>query len=209
MKYKNEINFMPVIMLIFLISISVTGCSGSLPVLTVNYYIGYVSAVRDNPSVSIEAVDERLSRETLSDNVKSLFPGWKGMISLKINRDFEEPRPEGIFPPEDMLAKAIEKKFSEVGFHFKKRSAEIPLFRVILEQMHLDIINRTWVATVSYKLELHINNHIVYTRTVNGRAEKTRIAGKKGADEVLSQAITEAVNDLDPGRIYRALIENI
>ena len=209
MKYKNKINFTLTILLFFFIGISITGCSGSLPVLTVNYYIGYIGKVKDNPSVSMEAVDDRLSKETLSSNVKNLFPGWKEMLSLKISRDFEESKSEGIFSPKDMLARTIEKKFSETGFNFKQRSSEIPLFRVILEQMQLDIINRTWIATICYRVELHIDGHIVYTRTVDGKAEKTRITGKKGADEVLSQAITEAVNDLDPERIYRALAENM
>jgi len=206
---KNKIKFTLAILLTFFIGIFITGCSGSLPVLTVDYYIGYVSEVDNNPSVSIEAVDDRPSREILSNNVKNLFPGWKEMFSLKISRDFQEPRTEGIFSPKDMLARTIEKKFSEAGFRFKQRSSEVPLFRIALEQMQLDIVNRTWVATISYRVELHIDRHIVYTRTVNGKAEKTRITGKKGADEVLSQVITETVNVLDPQRIYRALTENM
>ena len=209
MKYKNRTKFIPVIIFVFFMIISLTGCSSSLQVLTVNYYIGNNSPVNNNPSVSIEAVDERLSEGTLSNNVKGLFPDWKEMISLKISRDFEEAKLEGIFQPKDMLARAIEKKFSETGFHFEQRHSGIPIFRVILEQMQLDIINHTWIATVRYRVELHVDSHTVYTRTVNGKAEKTRIAGRKGADEVLSQAITEAVNALDPERIHRALAENI
>ena len=72
-----------------------------------------------------------------------------------------------------------------------------------LKEFKLDLAGRKWIFKMNYQANLLKNGSLLAMESVNGSAERLKVMGKSGAEEVLGEMLTDMVNKLDLAKLFQ------
>jgi len=78
-----------------------------------------------------------------------------------------------------------------------------PVIEIDLKKFFLDLVDRKWVAEISYEARLIKNNKLLATETISGNAERFKMFPQSDAEKVLGEIFTDVVNKLDFGKLFQ------
>lgn len=181
-----------------------SGCTGRY-FLMVDYELPLASQQLKGKTVQLWIEDKRETQVIMSENARRQFKSFKDRYSLA----WIMPNTERVLVGEHdlklLFKTAFEKRLNLMGADIvTERNSREPLLEIALESFSIDYKGRKWIADIGYRASLTKHGHPVTTRErIRGNAERVRIIGRKGADMVVSDIFTDAVNRLDMVKLFR------
>jgi len=192
----------------FLLSLSIMvftmpSCS-SVPMLNVNYTVPEKTSQLAGKQVFLEIRDSRQDKEMFNEGAKEDFQNATESVSLSVAEGSEKGFKVGIFPLPDLMKRIFKERLSGQGMSVvddKDMTGATPKIVVDIKAFKLELtpgtIKRNWKASLTYGVEISGKGKTLAGTTITGQSERLRIIGKKEADLLASDLITDLVNRLD------------
>ncbi|MBW1999907.1 MAG: hypothetical protein JRJ29_18340 [Deltaproteobacteria bacterium] len=188
----------PVILLLTSIS-----CSSS-PYLKVNYRLPPPVEELKGREVILSFSDEREDKEILGKGARDKFPNFSGEILFSLSEGAEEGSLVGLYQLPSFIRAIFKKKLENAGLEVlgpeEKADTEI---QIALKDFKLDLIGGKWNFKMNYEARLIRGGKVLSNLMISGRAERARVIGTGDAHRVVGESITDLVNQLDVGRLFR------
>jgi len=172
-----------------------------------HFYVKYdfpesTAALKDK-KVNLQVLDGRDSKIFLSEKARSEFDMWDGSFALY----HAEKKPAGYTPTyrlTEMIAAAITKRLESVGVAVsQEKGPDMPIFELTLDGLQLDLEGRTWLSEFSYQVKLTLDNQKVGREKVSGKAERTKVMGRRAGELLVGDIISESLNKLDIEKLFK------
>jgi hypothetical protein len=188
------------ISMLFLILLS---CS-TVPMLNVNYRIPDKTSQLEGKKVFLEIKDSRLDKEMLGDTAKEEFQNISENVSLSVAEGNEKGFKIGIFTLTSLMQEIFKERLKSLGLEVvtdKNKKGQEPTVVIDLQTFKLDLIKstikRTWTASIAYNVEIADKGKVLEGNKISGQSEKLKIIGRKEADSLMSDLITDLANRMD------------
>jgi hypothetical protein len=194
----------PVALFISLIFIGqFSGCAGRTN-LMVNYQVPEASQELQGQVVHLRVIDQRPAGSLLTANAARQFPKFNKVFNLAWIMPDQQSIQAGEHHLLDLFKTIFVKRLTALGGGTTDSSdASIPVLTIALKQVTLDLQNHEWKAELSYDATLSLENHPTAKEKIHGSGERVLIIGRKGADKLLSEIFSDAVNRLDLPKLFR------
>jgi hypothetical protein len=166
--------------------------------LIVDYQVPVSSQQLHGRQVQLLVTDSRSDRYILAPAAARQFEGFQDRYSLAwITPD----KGRIIVGEHDLLGlfqATFRKRLESLGVSVVSNGRQgVPVFKVDLHNLKIDQSGRNWVAQMSYTASLSKDSKLIASETVKGSAQRTKIIGRKGADNTLSDIFTDIINRLN------------
>ena len=190
-------------LLVVLLTVFVVSCA-SIPELKVLYKLPAPSKDLKGKKVFLAVEDVRKTKELFGEGAKQQFRNYIGNISLSVARYNETGFKIGPFPLPAMVKEGFKKRLENAGIEvLSERSHGEPQLLIVINRFILDLVDRTWIAKMSYEAKLMKEGTILAAQIIEGEAERVKVIGRKEADTVTGEMFTDMVNRLDLLRLFR------
>ena len=190
-------------LLCILLAVFVVSCA-SIPELKVLYKLPAPSNDLKGKKVFLTVEDARKTKELFDEGAKQEFGNYIGNISLSVARYNEKGFKIGPFQLPAMVKEGFKKSLENAGLEVLpgRSHGELQLL-IVINRFILDLVDRTWVAKMSYEAKLIKEGSILAAQIIEGEAERVKVIGRKEADTVTGEIFTDMVNRLDLLRLFR------
>jgi ABC-type uncharacterized transport system auxiliary subunit len=171
----------------------------------VDYELPPASKQLEGKTVQLRVEDKRETKVIMTQNARQQFKSFNDRYSLAWIKPNTERVLAGEYDLKRLLKTAFEKRLNLMGANIvTERISQEPLLEVTLESFSIDYKGRKWLANVGYRASLtKQGGHPVTSERIRGTAERIRIIGRKGADMVVSDIFTDAINRLDISKLFK------
>lgn len=156
--------------------------------------------------VRLLVTDSRSDRYILAPAAARQFEGFQDRYSLAWITEDEKRTIAGEYDLQGLLQATFQKRLEALGVTMVEDDQQIaPLFQVDLLSLKIDQDDHKWIVHMSYTASLSrtsISMRIA-SETIEGRAERTKIIGRKGADKTLSDIFSDVINQLDIVNLFK------
>jgi hypothetical protein len=189
--------------LLTLLGVFCVSCA-TIPTLEVRYQ---PPAAGDHPR-GLKAVlvyeDARGQKPFLGSGAQEEFRNFPGDFYFTVMGPGGSAERLGLFQTEEMIQEAFTRALRAAGVEVLpgpgEGQAEI---HIVLNEFQLDLVNRYWTARMTYEARLLKDGRALATQTVTGQAERLKLIGREEAETAVSEIFTDAVNKLDPVKLFR------
>jgi hypothetical protein len=186
-----------------IVIISFLGCAGR-NYLLIDYQVPLASDQLKGQVVRLQIQDRRQSESILSDQAADEFPQFGGIYSLAWILPDQQRILAGEHRLNELLKTIFTKRLTDLGAALTDDpNAAVPVLTISLKQLMLDLQEHKWEADLNYDAALVLKGHPTARENVHGSAERVRVIGRKGADTVLSEILSDVVNRLDLVKLFK------
>jgi hypothetical protein len=179
------------------------GCA-SIPELKVLYKLPPPSNDLKGRKVFLGVDDVRKTKTLFGEGAKREFGNYAGNISLSVARYKETGFKIGPFQLPEMTKEGFRKRLENAGIEvLSERSHGEPQLLIVINRFILDLVDRTWIAKMSYEAKLIKDGTVLAAQIIEGEAERVKVMGRKEADTVTGEIFTDMVNRLDLSRLFQ------
>jgi len=179
------------------------GCSART-YLTVGYQPLPASGKLAGQMVRLQVKDVRSEGATLSPSAAGELKGFRDRYSLSWLAEKDPQVAAGTHDLQNLFREAFQKRMQQMGAVVASSAqTDAPLFEVVIRNFVIDLEDRRWIVRAAYEARLIRKSGLVAGETVTGSAERLRIIGRKGADELLGEIFTEIVNRVDIAKLFQ------
>jgi hypothetical protein len=172
------------------------GCSKP-SYIDVRYGLPESSDALSGTQVALAVRDERADKAVFGGDAKEDFEYFTGIYSLSLAQG-DRSHVAGTYELPGLLAEAFRQRLTAQGVEVVEApGAGVPLVEIVLNRFLLEASGRKWLADVSYQARLVDEGNLRATQTVAGKAERTRLMGRSGAETILGEIFTDSVNKFD------------
>jgi hypothetical protein len=170
----------------------------------VDYRLPSVTDRLQGRSVFVETHDLRNNTEIFNPRAKEAFANFTGLFSLSLIKPNDEHTLKGAYGLPMLFEAALKERLHTLGITIAgEQSANIPLFKIDLNQFRIKLVGQKWIADISYEVSLTQDNQTVSREVVTGSAERLKIIGSGGAEKVIGEIFTEMINRLNIERLFQ------
>ena len=190
-------------MLILFCLLNVSSCA-TIPVVRVTYSLPPGSGEFRGHTIGLHCEDARHRKQVLAPAVQHAFPGFSGNLSLGVMQPSGLVRDIGVFPVVDTVRHALTKRLEAIGFQVMSAASPSEwTIHVAIHSFVLDMVDRRWLAIMSYEAALEKEGRVLATQQIEGQAERFRLVGTREVETVLGELFTDVVNRLDVSRLFK------
>jgi|WetSurMetagenome_2_1015567.scaffolds.fasta_scaffold24770_4 hypothetical protein len=178
-------------------------CS-SVPMLNINYKVPEKTSHLEGKRVLFEIRDSRQDKDIFGEGAKEDFQNATETVSLSVSEGNEKGFKVGIFPLSDLMKQVFGERLKSLGMVIeadREKAGEAPKIIVDIQVFKLELtpgtIKRNWKASMTYNVEISDKGKALATTQITGQSEKLKIIGRKEADSLVSDLVTDLVNRLD------------
>lgn len=172
--------------------------------LNVNYRLPVPSDSLKGETLFIKFTDGRADKSIFGKNAKTEFNNFTGIFSFSVDMGKKKSFVVGAFDLPSLFQEAFSKRLENVGIEVltDQEKAE-SIFEIVLQEVVLDLVDRKWVAEISYEARLIKDDILMAKESINGKAERTKVFRQKDAERVLSDIFTAVINKLDVHKLVK------
>jgi len=169
--------------------------------INIDYRLPVVSDDLKGKSVFLDCQDARASKSIFSKKAEDKFKHFTGLFSLSV-QEGEKPFVAGAFDLTSLFKEAFSRRLQHMGIEvITQQDKMTPVIEIIIKKFRLDLVDRNWVAGITYDARLLKDNKLLLTETITGDAERVKVLGHGDAEKVLGEIFTEIVNQLDISKL--------
>jgi len=194
MKLRKRLIFLiPALILAFF-----AGACASKPFLKVQYQLPSPSSTLEGQQVAL-AVSDMRSKETLvTETARKSLKDFKGTFSLVVLREDGSGNLRGAYDLVSLFSEVFQQRLKNEGIQATTvADSALPELKIEITEFQLDFVDRKWIVGMNYKASLLDNGILLSKESVSGQAERLKVMGKKGAEKILSELLTDVVNKLN------------
>lgn len=176
----------------------------TVPELNTHYDIPPSTGDLKGKRIALVVEDNRGTRDLLGSGAREEFKYFTGRITFSIARPGEAGFRLGPYDVQGMVKEAFKRRLQWEGVVLaNEKDGDAKTLFISIDEMSLDLDGRMWRGKMSYQAKVLSNGRISSKESVSGQAERAKILGRKGADEVMSDMLTDLVNRLDLKRLFK------
>ena len=184
--------------------LTLTAACSSKPFLIVNYQLPQPPDSLQAVQTSLKILDIRERKSFLSENARKSLKSFNETYSLVVLQSDGSGNLLGIYDVDQLITEIFRRRLENHGLQGSSDAGGASnTLEIKLKQFELDLVRRKWTVTMNYQASLLKDGRFIATETVNGSAERLKLAGKSDAEKVLSELITDMVNKLDVTTIFQ------
>jgi hypothetical protein len=173
----------------------------TLPYLNLTYRLPSGKSEMTGRRVTLAIEDERRARSILGAGAMEEF-GSPETISFSIAEEGRPASSLGIYDYPQLLREAFKRRLEHDGIMVASGGEHVEAqISVVIKDLFLDLVNRTWQFRMGYEARLIKNGQILATQSVSGEGERMKIFGRDQAEEVVGEVFTDTLNKLNPRRL--------
>ncbi len=185
------------------VAAAICACTGR-SYLIVDYQVPEAGEQLAGQTVRLEVVDRRMQPRIMAAGARHHFRDFEDQYSLA----WVMPDQERILAGEHDLIQLVRTTFAKRLERMGARVAEasqtdMPLLTITMERLIIDLKDHQWEAVLTLEASLSRDDHPTVTERVSGNAQRVRIVGRKGADTVFSDILSDAVNQLNLYKLFQ------
>ena len=188
---------------VLILAISAGACT-SKPFLRVQYQLPSPSLTLEGRQVDLAVSDMRSIQTLVTQNARKALKNFKGTFSLVVLREDGSGDLMGAYDLVSLLSEVFRQRLKNEGI-LATAVAEGTLteLKIDIAEFQLDYADRKWIVRMNYRASLLEKGILLSKESVSGEAERLRVVGKKGAEKLLSELITDVVNKLNLVGLFR------
>ena len=188
---------------IMLIGVLVVACA-TTSYINVNYRLPLSSYDLKNKKVFLEIKDMRFVKTIFGEKAKPKFKNFTGLFLFSLSEGEKKNVMIGAFDLPSLFKMAFSRRLENLEIvMLKEPEITEPVIEINLENFFLDLVDRKWVAEISYQVRLIKDNKLLATETITGNAERFRMLSHSDAEKVLGEIFTDVVNKLDFRKLFQ------
>ena len=189
--------------LIMLIGVLVVACA-TKSYINVNYRLPLSSHDLKGKKIFLEIKDMRSVKTIFGEKAKTKFKNFTGLFLFSLSKGKKKNLVIGAFDLPSLFKTAFSGRLENMGIEVLTGPEKTePVIEIDLQNFFLDLVDRKWVAEISYEARLIKDNKLLATETINGNAERFKILSQSDAEKVLGEIFTDVVNKLDFRKLFQ------
>jgi len=190
---KRRIFLIPALILAFF-----AGACGSKPFLKVQYQLPSPSSTLEGKQVSLTVSDMRSKETLVTETARKSLREFKGTFSLVVLREDGSGNLRGAYDLVSLFSEVFQQRLKNEGIQATTvADSTLPELKIEITEFQIDFADRKWIVGMNYKASLLDNGILLSKESVSGQAERLKVMGKKGAEKILSELLTDVVNKLN------------
>ena len=194
MKFRKRLIFLiPALILAFF-----AGACGSKPFLKVQYQLPSPSSTLEVKQVSLTVSDMRIKETLVTETAIKSLRDFKGSFSLVVLREDGSGDLRGAYDLVSLFSEVFQQRLKNEGIQATTvADSTLPELKIEITEFQIDYVDRKWIVAMNYKASLLDNGILLSKESVSGQAERLKVMGKKDAEKILSELLTDVVNKLN------------
>lgn len=190
---KRQIVLIPALVLAFF-----AGACASKPFLKVQYQLPSPSSTLEGQQVVLAVADMRSEESLVTETARKSLKDFKGTFSLVVLRKDGSGNLRGAYDLVSLFSEVFQQRLKNEGVQATTiADSALPELKIEITEFQLDVVDRKWIIGMNYKASLSDNGILLSKESVSGQAERLKVMGKKGAEKILSELLTDVVNKLN------------
>ncbi|MFO7709569.1 MAG: hypothetical protein R6V84_15490 [Desulfobacterales bacterium] len=186
------------------ILLALTAACASSNVLNVKYQLPPASGITPTHMVTIAVADERTAEAFLTPSAKNELAEFTGVYALTVAPAGGGGELKGAYTLDSLFREVLRHRMENAGVKVLTPGAAADAeVRLVLSEFQLDFGDRKWSTVVAYRAQLMKDGVMLSQQTVNGSAERIFLAGKRDADRVVGELLSDAINKLDIALLFK------
>lgn len=178
-------------------------CATPQTYLTVGFRVPVATGELAGQNVRLAVTDDRTRPDVLSPAAAGKLAGFRDRYQLIWMAGDEDRRPGGYHNLANLFRAAFERRLLQLGVAAVPGSKpEVPVLAVSIREFWVDLADRRWVAGIGYEAALSLADGTRVSETITGSAERMRIVGREGLDELLADIFSTLINRADIRRLF-------
>jgi hypothetical protein len=174
----------------------------TLPSMNVTYRTMAESNILEGREIYFGFIDTRSDKDIIGQGAKEIYRDFSGNINFIVSKGKKDESLVGVYEAESLFKNAFSIYLENMGLRLlPERKPGTPELVIKLHDFVLDLSGQRWVARILYEAEF-IQDGDVLIREFRGEGEKIRVFGLIQADQVMSETLTDTVNQLDIKRMF-------
>jgi len=166
--------------------------------INVNYQIPLSSYDLKGEKIFLEIKDMRPDKTIFSEKAKNKFKNFTGLFLFSLSQGEKKNYVVGAFDLPSLYKAAFSRRLENLGIvMLKEAETTEPVIEIDLQKFFLDLVDRKWVAQISYEARLIKDNKLLARETISGDAERYKLISQGDVEKVLGEIFTSLVNKLD------------
>jgi hypothetical protein len=191
------------IVLVWVVSTIVFSCAKS-PYINVDYRPqNEQSAITIGKPVTLEAVDLRPVKDTLNRSAQKKFTEFSEQFTLNEKKTEDQLTPLGNYTVPELFETAFEYRLKKLGVQVSAQPMPETLqLQIQIDKFQIHLVEGDWLADIGYRASLVDGEKRIAGESVTGSAQRLKGIGKGGAEKVIGEIFTDAVNRLNLERLF-------
>lgn len=165
--------------------------------INLTYRLPVASEAYQGKRVFLDCVDTRADKKIFGQTAEAEFKHFTGLFSLSVDEG-KKPFVAGAFDLTTLFKEAFSRRLQHLGINvITQQEKTSPRIQIVIKKFHMDLVDRKWIAAISYEARLLKDGQLLFTKTISGDAERVKVIGLGDAEKVLGEIFTEIVNQLD------------
>jgi hypothetical protein len=201
-KVMKVFNQVLVVGLNLFIMVTLLNACATIPELNVSYKIPSMSDELKGRKITLRIEDTRKNKVILGAGAQKDLKGSVNSVSLNVARPNENGFRIGTFRVDDLMREGMGRRLEALGLEvISEEMGNVPLVVIILKEFSLDLVNRKWIAKMSYDAELFQDGKKLAMQNISGQAERSKIVGRRESDAAMGEIYTDVINKLNIVRL--------
>lgn len=184
------------------VAVCLAGCAAS-SVLGVNYRTPEPPAQRIQRTVVLEVEDARATSAFLTPMARDELEGFSNAFALTVSGPIGSGELRGAYELAPLFREILRARLETAGARVVASGAADARFKFVLKEFKLDFGDRKWSSRMSYEAMLLRDGAVLSRQTVNGSAERLKIMGRTEAEKLLSELLTDTVNEMNAAALFQ------
>lgn len=189
--------------LVMLVGIWVVACA-TKSYINVNYRLPLSSHDLKGKKIFLELKDIRPVKTIFSEKAKTKFKNFTGLFLFSLPNSGKKNFVVGAFDLPSLFKTAFSRRLENMGIEVLTEPEKTePVIEIDLQNFLLDLVDRKWVAEISYEVRLIKDNKLLARETISGNAERLKMLSQSDAEKVLGEIFTDVVNKVDFRKLFQ------
>jgi len=173
-------------------------------VLNVKYQLPPHAGISTARAVAIAFDDERKTEAFLTPSARNELKDFAGVYALTVTPPGGSGELKGAYTLDSLFKELLRYRLENAGVKVAAPGATAEAeVMLILNEFQLDFGDRKWTTLVAYRAQLMRGGAMLSQQTVNGSAERVFLTGKRDADRVVGELLSDAINKLDVALLFK------
>lgn len=187
-----------------MIVLALAAACASSNVLNVRYQLPPQAGIPTARTVTIAIADERKTEAFLTPSARNELAGFTGVYALTVTPPGGRDQLKGAYTLDSLFRELLRHRLENAGVTVAAAGAAADAeIKFSLTEFQLDFGDRKWTSAVAYRALLTKNEAMLSQQSVNGSAERIFMTGKRDADRVVGELLSDAINKLDVALLFR------
>jgi len=183
---------------ILLAAVSLTVGCASTRTLQVDYRLPAATQSVSQPKVALSVVDQRSDPAILGPGARESLKAFAGRFILVVVTPDQAYQLTSAYDLNTTLHEAFKRRLEQAGVVvLPKGAAEDLLLQIDLKDFYLETLGSKWTMKTAYNATMLRNGKQTASQTASGSGERIKMMGKREAENLLSDMVTDMVNKID------------